>query len=105
MHEWVPLGLMIAFGLSVASWLWRVSQLYRSLEQRHPRMYEQIGRPTMHPTDPNRSGRWLLRFLARKEYAALDDPALDRLCRYLWINLWSCTVLFILVLVSPVFFL
>ena len=50
-------------------------KLARRLAERHPRAYETLGRPLPGILQSAR-GRRFARFVARREFATLDDPAL-----------------------------
>jgi hypothetical protein len=74
---------MALLALALVYWLFLAGRLLHVLRERHPEVYDGLGRPSrlLLPT-PGASARFL-RFLLGGAYAELDDPAFVRLCGFL----------------------
>ncbi len=70
-------------GLALVYWLFLASRLLAVVMERHPEIYESLGRPSrLLVTTPLATGRFLA-FVAGGQFKAIDDAPLVRLCGFL----------------------
>jgi hypothetical protein len=73
--------LFVVYWASVMAWLLMADRVCRGLSQRHPLLYENLGRPALASPGPGlRSEIALLRFLLSRRDRHTGDEALSRLC-------------------------
>jgi hypothetical protein len=86
----VFLGLLLAAAIA---WLFLSNRLYKTLEQSFPELYESLGSPRLFMNKRGAANIGLVRFLFRRDYGTIKDPALIRLCqglRYIFIIYVIC---------------
>ena len=67
----------------VLIWFVLVSQLFASLRKRHVRTYVSLGSPSLLLNNTPKTTYAFLRFLLARHYRQLNDPPLERLCKFL----------------------
>ena len=99
-HDMMPvfLGLMLA---SVIAWFFLSSRLYAELREKYPLLYDKLGRPRLFMKKSIAANFKVARFLLRREYAAVNNPGLARLCQ----GLRSLFCLYLVCLVGALFLL
>lgn len=80
-------------GCMVFIWFALCKVLFNRLERAHPQKYEAMGRPSLVLRN-NLANKWsFLKFLARREYVALNTlplPSCARLCAYILLPVQCC---------------
>jgi hypothetical protein len=79
----LPLCLAAFAMLFVFNFLYmrRAGALFIYLKEKHPRIWEELGRPTPFRNNSPQCQMNLLHYLKDKKFAAESDPELVRLCR------------------------
>ena len=73
----VFLGLLLA---ATVAWLFLSNRLYVELRQNYPGLYELLGRPGLFMKKSLAANFKVIRFIFKREYEAVVDPAVIRLC-------------------------
>jgi hypothetical protein len=87
--------LFALLGCMVFVWFALCKVLFNRLERAHPQKYEAMGRPSLVLRNNLANNLSFLRFLARREYVALNDAALTKLCKAMRIYFVAYAVLFV----------
>lgn len=74
----VLLGLLL---VSAAAWLFLSNRLYRALRDGYPDIYEALGNPGLFMRKSVATNIRILRFLFRRDYEKIKNPAVSRLCQ------------------------
>lgn len=83
----------------VLVWFALCKVLFNRLERAHPQKYEAMGRPSLILRN-NLANNWsFLKFLARREYVALSDTFLTKLCAAMRVYFVVYGVLFVVLVV------
>jgi len=94
--------LFVALLVSVLVWLFLCQRLFAALESRHSGKYESMSSPDL-STNSTFSGSFaLLEFLFRQEWLALEDPALDTLCKRMRVVFVICSLIILSIALSIV---
>lgn len=92
--------VFVLFLLATIVWLFHCRRLFALLEARHREKYEAMHTPDLTSNSTFSGSAALLKFLFRREWEALDDPALDALCRRLRVLFVVCVLAFASLLLS-----
>ncbi|MEO8352247.1 MAG: hypothetical protein ABI680_10995 [Chthoniobacteraceae bacterium] len=76
---WQVIALYAVLGLAVLIWFVLMTRFFRILRIRHPKIYDQLGRPTLIKNNTIQNGIAWSRFLLGGRFRKLDDPGLTRL--------------------------
>jgi hypothetical protein len=75
------------------------SRFHRLLRERHPEVYDSLGRPTLFLNNSVQNGWASLRFILGGHFQTLGDPEVVRLCRLIRIFFFCYTLFFIALVV------
>jgi len=75
------------------------SRLYNFLRNRHPKVYESLGRPTLFLNNSIQNGLAVQGFILFGRFKHIDDPKLVRLCSFLRVFLFCYLVFFAYVVI------
>jgi hypothetical protein len=87
--------LFAVYWSSVLVWVLMASRLCTTLSQRHPLLYDTLGRPAAFAGSDFRGDLALMRFLLGRRYRFVDDRALVRLCGAMHTFLWVYVLFFL----------
>lgn len=87
--------LFAVYWSSVLVWFLMASRLCTTLSQRHPLLYDTLGRPALAMGSDFRGDLALMRFLLGRRYRFVDDRGLVRLCGAMHTFLWVYTLFFL----------
>ena len=59
------------------------AQLYRLLRERHPAVYDSLGRPTLFLNNSAQNGLSVLRFILGGKFWQTEDAEVIQLCRFM----------------------
>ena len=95
MNEMPPLFYIL--GVMVIVWFIMLDKLFRILKVDHPLKYIEWGKPFLFDGEAyrKRTGQLMLIFLIKKEYKALNNKVLTKLCNFMLIYMVVFVVLFI----------
>ncbi len=74
-------------------------ELYRLLRERHPAIYDSLGRPTLFWNNSIQNGFAVLRFILGGHFKQTNDLELIRLCRFMRLFAYSRWAFFIIIVV------
>jgi len=95
MNEMPPLFYIL--GAMVIVWFIMIDKLFSILKVDHPLIYIEWGKPFLFDGEAlrKRTGQLMLTFLIKKEYKALNNKTLTKLCDFMLIYMVIFVVLFI----------
>ena len=94
-------SLFVVLFLMVIAWFVLVSWLFRRLRERHARIYEEMGSPTLFLNNSIRNNWLFMKFLWGGGWRALGDPQLTQACQVMQVFF----VVYLVVFVSMMFVL
>jgi hypothetical protein len=87
--------LFAVYWSSVLAWYLMASRLCATLSQRHPLLYDALGRPAAVAGSGLRGDLALMRFLLGRRDRFLEDRGLVRLCGAMRTFLWAYALFFL----------
>jgi hypothetical protein len=76
------------------------AQLQRILRERHPAVYDSLGRPTLFWNNSMKNSFMMLEFILRGRFKETHDPEVIRLCRFIRAFIYSYWAFFVAVVVA-----
>ncbi len=84
MNEIFPILFCVLFCF-VLVWFFLCVKLFKALETRHPKKYEEMGKPSLFMNNSMSGNIAFMRFLFKRESRNLDDTKLDSLSKFILI--------------------
>jgi hypothetical protein len=88
-------GFLVCAAVSFAT----MAHLHRLLRERHPAIYDALGRPTLFWNNSIQNGFAMLRFILGGQFREIHDPEVIRLCRFVRVFSYAYWAFFIAVVV------